>query len=320
MRNFDICRSRNIGYSTSDAQYTVVDTCREMKSLCRRYGDLSSGFWYIGELVDIDIRHLRVAMDLGSCESCFLCESSLLDDTSELLGSKLCFFVLDFSDFHPRHLDKYIHTIEYWSWESRSIPLYRMRTTTTCFLGVTHVSTWTGIHRSDEGESTWIPTARIDTIDRDFAIFERLSESLEERLIEFEKLVKKEYPLMGEWNLPWLRISSSSDDRSLTRGMMYDTKWSFSDKRHLFREESCYWVYFREFYLLFDFHRRKYPWEGASEHRLSWSWRSLHEDIVSTSCWYEEGAFRLFLTVYWGEVDRHRESRKARDIEFFSFF
>lgn len=144
-----------------------------------------------------------------------------------------------------------------------------MRATAAGFLRISHIATRTRIHRSDEREPTGISTAHVYTVYRDLTVFEGLSQSLEEGLIEFEELVKKEYSLMSERYLSWFRISSSSDDRSLTRGMVYDTKRSLSDDGHLLRQESCYRVYLRELYLLFDFHRREYPRKSTSEHRLS---------------------------------------------------
>ena len=42
--NFDIWRSIDVGDRTSNPKYPIVNTGGEVKSLCRRYGDLASFF------------------------------------------------------------------------------------------------------------------------------------------------------------------------------------------------------------------------------------------------------------------------------------
>ena len=42
--NFDIWRTIDVGDRTSNTKYPIVDTSREVESLCRRYGDLSCFF------------------------------------------------------------------------------------------------------------------------------------------------------------------------------------------------------------------------------------------------------------------------------------
>lgn len=227
--------------------------------------------------------------------------------------SSLC---LELAWLHPWNLDKYIDTIEDRTREASTIPFDRMGTTDTGFLWITHIPTWAGVHGSHEGKSRWIPCAHIHTIDRDFTIFEWLSEGLEDMFVELEKFVEKEDSLMSEGDLSWPRVSSTTDDRCFTRGMVDDTKWPLSDNRHISCEESCDGVYLRELDLFLEFHR----WEDTSEcfrkHRFPRSWRTLHEDVVSASCCDEEGAFRLFLAMDRCEVYDHPSTRKRLDIEF----
>lgn len=320
MRNFDRCRSSDVSDGPCYSQYPIVDARREVKSFCRSYGDLACFIRYFGEVVDIDIRHFCISVELGSREPLFLGESSNIDHMDDLFGRELWLFLFEFTHFHSRDLDEYIHPVEDWTRESWAISFDRTRATATSFFRISHVSTRTGIHRSYQRESAWIARAHIDTTDRDLAIFEWLSEGFEERFIEFEKFIKKEYSLMCEWYLSWSCISSSSDDRCFTRCMVDDTKWSLSDHGDIFREESCDRIYLRELDLLFCFHSREYPSKCFCEHSLPTSRRSLHEDVMSSCCRDDERSFCLFLTMDRREIDRHRRSGKGRYIEFSTFF
>lgn len=71
-----------------------------------------------------------------------------------------------------------------------------MSTTDTLFLRISHISTWTGVHGADKRKTRRISTTHIDTIDRDFTVFEWLTERLEDMLIELEEFIEKKYSLM----------------------------------------------------------------------------------------------------------------------------
>ena len=125
---------------------------------------------------------------------------------------------------------------------------------------------------------------------------------------------------MCEWYLSWSCVSPSPDDRCFTRSMVDDTKWSLSDHRDILCEESSDRIYLREFDLLFRFHGREYPSKSFCEHSLPTSRRSLHEDVMPSSCCDDKRPFCLFLTVDRREIDRHRRSGKGWYIEFSTFF
>lgn len=87
--------------------------------------------------------------------------------------------VIEFANLDPWNLDKDINTVENRTREARTISLYRHRATITGLLRVTHETTWTWIHRTNERETSRISTALLDTIDSDFAIFEWLAKGFE---------------------------------------------------------------------------------------------------------------------------------------------
>lgn len=111
--------------------------------------------------------------------------------------------VIEFANLDARNLNKDIDTVENRSREARTIALYRHRTTGTWLLGVTHETTRTWIHRTDERKTGRISTALLDTIDRDLAIFKWLSKCLEERLGKLEELIEEENSLVSERDFPW---------------------------------------------------------------------------------------------------------------------
>ena len=113
MWNFDICRSSDVGYSTTDTEDAVVDTSREMESLCRRYGDLACFVTDFGEVVDVDVRHLSVGVDSLPDESLSLHLASLHHHELEFATRLATALLTEFSRLDPRHLDEYIDTIEY---------------------------------------------------------------------------------------------------------------------------------------------------------------------------------------------------------------
>ncbi len=125
---------------------------------------------------------------------------------------------------------------------------------------------------------------------------------------------------MRERYLSWTSISPTTDDGCLTRGVVYDTKWSLGNHRDVSREESCDGVYFREFYLFLRLHSWEDTGECLREHGLTTAGRSLHDDIMSSGCCDDESAFRLFLSMDTREVYGHGRTRKCRDIELLTFY
>jgi hypothetical protein len=253
-------------------------------------------------------------------ESPSLYPTSFFYDFCVVSSRLFSFFPFEFTRFHARNLDENIDTVEDRTREASTIPLDRMRTTDAGFLRIAHITTRTRVHSAHQRKTTRISTTHIHTIDRDLAVFERLAKRLEDMFVELEELIEKEDSLMSERYLSWSRISAPTDDRCLACCVMDDTKWAFSYDRHIPSQESCDRVYLREFDLLFDIHRREYTSESLSEHRLSRTRRTLHEDVVSTRCCDEKSSFRLFLTMDRREIDYHASSRNTFYIEFFCWF
>ena len=137
-------------------------------------------------------------MDTLPDESLSLHLASLHDEELEFTTRLTTSLLTEFPGLHPWYLDEYIDTIEYRSREPRAILVDRQWRTGTWLLRISHVSTGTWVHRTDERESCRISTRLIDTIDRDLSVFKWLAERLEERLIEFEELIEEEDSLMGE--------------------------------------------------------------------------------------------------------------------------
>lgn len=318
--NFDIWRTIDVGDSTSNTKYPVVDASREVKSLCRRYGDFSCFFRDFGEGVDVGIRHFCISVKSGSVESPSLDPASFFYDFCVVSSRLFSFFPFEFAGFHPRNLDENIDTVEDRTRETPTIALDRMRTTDAGFLRIAHIATRTRVHGAHQRKTTWIPTTHVHTIDRDLAIFERLAKGLEDMFVELEELIEKEDSFMSEGYLPWSRISAPTDDRCLACRVVDDTKWSLSYDRHIPSQESCDRVYLREFDLLLDVHRGKYASKSLSEHGLSRTRRTLHEDIMPACRCDKKSSFRLFLTMDRREIDYHTSSRNTFYIEFFGWF
>ncbi len=205
-----------------------------MEFFCRRYGDLSSLFFYRSVFLYVDVRHFSISMKLRSLESFFLYCSDKFDNMSILFCSFLFFFLFEFSDFDTRNLDKNIDTIKNRSREAGSIFFYDMRATATFFFWISEKSTWTGVHGSNKRKPRRISTTHIHAIDGDFAIFEWLSESLKNMFVELEKFIKKKNSFMCEGYFPRTRISSSTNNTRFACSMMYDTEWTFRHNRHIF--------------------------------------------------------------------------------------
>lgn len=110
--NFDIWRTIDIGDRTSNTKYPIVDTSREVESLCRRYGDLSCFFGDFGEGVDVGIRHFCISVKSGSVESPSLDPTSFFYDFCVVSSRLFSLLPFEFARFHPRNLDKNIDTIE----------------------------------------------------------------------------------------------------------------------------------------------------------------------------------------------------------------
>jgi hypothetical protein len=102
------------------------------------------------------------------------------DDVLHFATGERWFFLADLTDLHSWHLDEEIDSIKDRSGETRSVAVDRHRCTDTCLLRITHISTGTWIHSADERESCGIPTGLIDSVDCDLAIFEWLSQGLED--------------------------------------------------------------------------------------------------------------------------------------------
>ena len=289
-----------------------------MELFCRSYGDLLCIFLYGSIFLDVDIRHLGISMELGSWESFFLDVTSMFDFFSNHFGCVVFILFSEFSCLDARYLYKEIDAIKDRSWETRSVFFYSMGTTDTLLFWIPHESTRTGVHSPNERESRWIPTGHIDSINRDFSIFEWLTKCFEDMFVEFEKFIEKEDSFMGEWYFSWFGVTTSSDDRCFTCCMVDDTKWSLCYEWHLLREESCNGVYSRKLYLFFTLHRWEYPCESLCEHSLSWPWWSLHEDIVSSCGCDQECSFCLFLAMDTREIDRHVSTRNILYIEMWT--
>ena len=94
--------------------------------------------------------------------------------------------------------------------------------------------------------------------------------------------------------------------------MVYHSERSIHDEWEISREESCYGVDLRQFYLLLELHIGKYTCHCLGEHGFTTSWWSLHQDIVSSSSCDEESPLRMLLPDDIREV-RRIDSHLTRD-------
>ncbi len=249
-------------------------------------------------------------------KSCSL-ESSYIFHTLCILECRpATSLLLKFTQTHSRNLDKNIDTVKYRSRKPRTIPLDRHTRTYTRLFSITEKSTWTWVHRSDERKSRGISRTLVHSIDRDLTVLEWLAKCLEDMLVELEELIEEEYPSVCQRDLSWSRVSTTTDDGCFARCVVDDAKWSLADDRSISREESRDRVYARELDLLLDIHRGKYPSKSLGKHGFPTSWRSLHEDVVSSGCRDEECSLRLLLSVDRGKVHSHMTPREARHVEW----
>lgn len=290
-----------------------------MEFFCRRYGDLFRIFFYGCIFFYVDIRHFRVSMELCSRESLLLNIARMFDFFSQFFRSLIFSFSFEFSDFDTRNLNEYIDTVKYGSREACSISLYTIWWTDTFFFRVTHIATRTRIHCTNKGKSWWISTGHIDTIDGYFAIFQWLAKCFENMLIEFEKFIEKKYSFMSKRDFSWSWISTTTNDGGFACSMVNNPKWTFGYEWHFSREKSSHRIYLRQLNLFLVIHRWKDSRKCLGEHCFSWSRRSLHENIMSTSSGNKECSFCLFLSMDRRKIDNHLCSRSGADIQFWAW-
>lgn len=198
MRNFDTCRSFDIRYSTGNSEDSIKNSCRQIESLCRSYGDLPGIIPDASICLYISIGHFGIAMELAPGESLLLDSASMFDNFSKTFRCLCCSRLFEFTDLDARNLDEYIDSIKNWPGESRTVAFDHMSITAAFFIRVTHIPTRTWIHRTNERKSTRISAGHIDTINRDFAIFEWLTKCLKNMFVELEKFIKKEDSLVRQ--------------------------------------------------------------------------------------------------------------------------
>lgn len=224
--------------------------------------------------------------------------------------------VSEILNFDSRHSDEEIDAIEDRSREFRTVAFDLRFAAGTGFFFVSEVSTRTRIERTDEDEFRGIGITRIDPIDRNLAVFERLSEHFEEFGIKFEELVEEEDSFVCETDLSRSRIPSSSDDTNRTRRMMHLTEWASKNEWIIFGQKSGNRVNLGRLDDFGEIHIREDCGERFREHGLPRSRRSLHEDIVSSGSGDHKSPLGVLLS------DDVLESRFSRllSISFDVFF
>lgn len=170
---------------TSNSQYSIVDTRRELEFFCRRYSNFDSFLADICKLFYVDIRHFSIGMNLFSGKPYML----------HFLGFHYFFFQFftrqsrslfsEFSCLDTRHLYKDIDTIKNRSWKTRSIFVDRHWRTNAWLFRITHIATRTRIHGTNKGKTSWITTSLIYPIDSYFAIFKGLSQRFKNWFTKF---------------------------------------------------------------------------------------------------------------------------------------
>lgn len=96
-----------------------------MESFGRCDGHLSRTRLYFPVDFYIFIIHFSISVEFTSFESRFLYDASPFDDTSQFTAVHSLIFALKLSGLYPRDLDKEIDTIEYRTWEPRTISFDR---------------------------------------------------------------------------------------------------------------------------------------------------------------------------------------------------
>ncbi len=201
-------------------------------------------------------------------------------------------------DFYTRNSDEEIDSIEDGSRELGTISFYLRFAADTLLFFVSEKSAWTRIEGTYEYKLCRIIIARIDSIDAYLAIFERLSEHLEEFPWELEEFIEKEYSLVSEANLARTTLASSAYYTHSTCRMVHFAKWPREYERMVFREESGDRIYLRYIDDFREIHIREYSGKGFRKHGFSGAWRSFHEDIVPTCSRYRQSPFGMLLSDY----------------------
>ena len=85
------------------------------------------------------------------------------------------------------------------------------------------------IHAGNEHEGTRISDRVFGSRDVDDAVLEWLSQHLENRPLEFRKLITKEDPIVGQTYLTRLRVLSASYQSDLRYGVVWTTERTFGN-------------------------------------------------------------------------------------------
>gem|GEM_PF-5233003 len=296
MREFDVLRPLKIGNRTSELQESEVDPGREIHAFECLFEEFILFFAERTVFFDILLGYLRIVGLLRSLESLGTKGASLFNLLFDIgRGASLGCPISEVFDLDSWHSDEEINTIEDRSGEFGAVPFDLRLAADTGFFFVSEMSARTWIECTDEDEFRWIRITRIDPIDRDLTVFERLSEHLEEMGIKFEELIEEENSLVRETDLSGTRVSSSSDDTDTARRMMHFAEWTGENEWMFFRQESGNRVNLGRLDDFGEIHIREDRGERFREHRLPGSRRSLHEDIVSSGSGDHESPFSMFL-------------------------
>lgn len=297
MRELDIGRSFEISDRAGELEESEVDPSREIHTF---EGFLEEFIFLLTEravFFDILLSDFGIAGFLRSLESfgtLDACSFDLFFDISRTscLGRPIS----EILHLHSRHSDEEIDTIEDGSGELRTVAFDLRLATRTGFFFVSEVSARTRIERTDEDEFRRVGITRIDPIDGDFAVFEGLSQHLQEMSVKFEEFIEEEDSLVSEADLSGPRIPSSSDDTDRARRMVHLAKWTRENERMILGEESRNRVDFGGLHDFREIHIRQDSGERFREHRFPGSRRSLHEDIVSSGRCDHEGSLGMLLS------------------------
>jgi hypothetical protein len=74
------------------------------------------------------------------------------------------------------------------------------------------VAAWTWVHGSNEHERAGIRYGIFRARDIYDAILKRLPQDFEHGTLKFRQFIAKEHSIMGQTDLPWLRICTASDE------------------------------------------------------------------------------------------------------------
>ena len=99
---------------------------------------------------------------------------------------------------HAWHSNHEVYTINDGSRELFTIAFNGVGIADTLFTTISEISARTRIHSTYEHKFCGICAACIDTVDRDFSIFEWLSERLEEIGVKLEEFIEKQYSFVSQ--------------------------------------------------------------------------------------------------------------------------